>query len=103
MTSAWCLWALVEAVCSAPWLMSMACTLDSGISRLSVMAIQPEPVPMSSIFCGACVSLLSLQMRSVSCSVSGRGIRVCGLTSKVREAKYALPVTYCSGSLWARR
>ena len=87
--------AFSSAMLSASRLISHAVTLACGMLRASVMAIHPLPVPMSSTF--ACFGLCRSTIWHSS-SVSGRGMSTPGLTQKVRSAKTALPVTYCTGA-----
>ena len=76
--------------------MSVAVILASSSSSLRVMAMQPEPVPQSRIlgflgrtgFFGLTLGRKGtparLRTASMSCSVSGRGVRTWSSTKKSR-------------------
>ena len=66
------------------------------------MAIHPLPVPMSMI-CRSLAPEYSSVIMSTSPAVSGRGIRVCGVTRRRIPINTASPKTYCSGSPSATR
>ncbi len=77
--------------------LSVAITLEPSISIANVMAIQPEPAPMSQIVGSAC--LLSVMIQVTSSSVSGLGINTSLDTLNFLLRKCAIPVTCWIGSL----
>ena len=86
----------------APVLYSSSRPRLCGSSRASVMPMQPVPVPRSAKRTSLCPSH-SRSTISSSSSVSGRGMSVCGLTSKSRPKNSRRPVMWASGSPAQRR
>ena len=103
-------WAMTRAAGE----MSVAKIWAAGSSFARATAMQPEPVPMSAmerfspVSLGGRPALSSRTARrsratSIRCSVSGRGIRTSGVTSKSRPQNSWWPVRCCVGSPAARR
>ena len=63
---------------------------DVGVSSASVTAMQPLPVPNSNTV--SALSAMVCSAASTSVSVSGRGIRTAGVTTKSRPQKACSPV-----------
>ena len=93
--------ALSRATARAAGEMSIALTCGHFIAMASDMAMHPLPVPMSSTRKSGAV--FSPAIISTSCSVSGRGMRVSGVTLNVCPAKRASPKMCCIGSLRSSR
>ena len=85
------------ATSSATGDMSHADTSLPGTSSASVTAMQPLPVPISTILDDG-QPCLSAVIRAQSSSVSGRGISMPGRTLKRLPPNSAQPMTYCTGS-----
>jgi len=86
------------AILKASLEISIPKTSDAGKCFFKLIAIHPDPVPISIIEGDVNFSLLhSVIMYFTSSSVSGRGINVYSLTFKVKSKKYDLPVIYCRG------
>ncbi len=102
------------ATLSAAGEISVAINFVPGKSFASAIAIHPEPVPMSAICSPSPLSVCLRPARisrsasrssatSITCSVSGRGIKTSGVTSNSSPQNSCLPVRYCVGSPAARR
>lgn len=76
-------------------------TRAPGYAFFNARAMQPLPVPTSTMHAGANGS--EEAMRSTISSVSGRGISTLGSTLSVRPWNSTVPRTYCTGSPVARR
>ena len=106
--------ALRFATANAAGEMSVATKFAAGSSLARAMVMQPEPVPMSAIcspepsdFWGRLARSSRRARRSratsITCSVSGRGIRTSGVTSNSRPQNSCIPVRCWVGSPAARR
>src|SRR6266699_2696063 len=83
---------------------STACTRALGTSCAMASAIAPVPVPRSATTGSATsISVSRSSAHPVMTSVSGRGTKTPGPTSRSRYLKYAVPVMCCSGSRASRR
>lgn len=80
LTRAFSLRAFSRATARASSLMSMAETLANFMASANETAMQPEPVPISSMRKSA--SGFSSTIMSISPAVSGRGMSVAGVTLK---------------------
>lgn len=81
--------------------MSQASIVACGSCLLSAMAMQPLPVPRSSMR-GCCVAC-SQTIQSTSSAVSGRGMSTDEFTANSIPQNGAFPSMYCSGSPCRRR
>ena len=75
----------------------MPVTDHEGWAFLRAIAIQPEPVPISNTLTGDLrfeISNFKFETRSINSAVSGRGMRVAGVTSRSRPHHKVCPKIY---------